>query len=49
MIMVKRREWAARIPFGPYLAAGATLWLFFGPRLLNWYFSLAQGRPPEDG
>lgn len=48
MIVLRRREWAARIPFGPYLAAGAVIWLFYGHRLLNWYFSLAQGGTPEE-
>jgi leader peptidase (prepilin peptidase)/N-methyltransferase len=48
MILLRRREWAARIPFGPYLATGGTLWLFLGPRFLSWYFSLAQGRAPEE-
>jgi leader peptidase (prepilin peptidase)/N-methyltransferase len=47
MILLRRREWAARIPFGPYLAAGATLWLFYGPRLLTWYFHLAHAPSAE--
>jgi len=46
MILLRRREWAARIPFGPYLAAGAVIWMFAGPDLLNWYFSLAQPADP---
>ena len=29
-----------RIPFGPYLAAGALFWLFCGADLLEWYFNL---------
>lgn len=32
-------EWGAKIPFGPYLAAGAGLWLFYGPQFIDWYFS----------
>jgi leader peptidase (prepilin peptidase)/N-methyltransferase len=43
MILVKRREWAARIPFGPYLALGAALWVFGGPAILNWYWALSSG------
>ncbi len=43
MIAAGRREWAGRIPFGPYLAAGAALWLFRGPELLHWYLDLARG------
>jgi len=29
-----------RIPFGPYLSAGAVIYIFFGEQLINWYFSL---------
>ncbi len=43
MILLGRREWAGRIPFGPYLAAGAIIWLFTGPELLEWYLNLARG------
>ena len=45
MIMLGRREWAGRIPFGPYLAGGAVIWLFTGQELLTWYFNLARGTP----
>ncbi len=34
-----RAAWSAKIPFGPYLAAGALIWVFYGPQLLAWYFS----------
>ncbi len=43
MIVLRRREWAARIPFGPYLALGATLWIFFGPAFIQWYWTLTFG------
>lgn len=32
-----RAEWTAKIPFGPYLAAGAALWIFIGPEVWQWY------------
>ena len=49
MIVMGRREWAGRIPFGPYLAAGAVIWLFRGPEFLEWYLNLARGGPVVEG
>jgi leader peptidase (prepilin peptidase)/N-methyltransferase len=45
MIAVQRREWAARLPFGPYLAVGSTIWVFLGPQLVEWYL-LVSGVSP---
>jgi leader peptidase (prepilin peptidase)/N-methyltransferase len=28
------------VPFGPFLSMGAILYVFFGPRLIDWYFNL---------
>ena len=39
-MLLGRREWSAKIPFGPYLALGALVWMFFGPRLIAWYVGL---------
>lgn len=39
-ILGGHREWSAKIPFGPYLALGAMVWLFAGPQLLEWYLQL---------
>jgi len=35
-----RRAWSAKIPFGPYLAFGGLLWIFFGEWLVDWYAGL---------
>jgi leader peptidase (prepilin peptidase)/N-methyltransferase len=43
-IAVGRRDWSAKIPFGPYLALGALIWLFAGPQIVAWYWRLAT--PP---
>lgn len=37
LILLKGREWGARIPFGPYLALGALVSLFWGQDILMWY------------
>jgi len=42
MILIGKREWSARIPFGPYLALGAVVWIFFGPQLLDAYWTWIQ-------
>jgi len=39
-IGIGKREWSAKIPFGPYLALGALIWLFIGPELVNWYWAM---------
>lgn len=39
-----RAEWGAKIPFGPYLAVGAALWLFYGPPVVDWYISKTMWR-----
>jgi leader peptidase (prepilin peptidase) / N-methyltransferase len=36
-LVVGRRVWSAKLPFGPYLAFGALSWMFFGDVFLQWY------------
>jgi leader peptidase (prepilin peptidase)/N-methyltransferase len=37
--LIGKTEWTAKIPFGPYLAGGAMIWLFWGHRIADWYLS----------
>lgn len=37
-LLLGKREWSARIPFGPFLALGALLWMMRGPELLQAYW-----------
>ncbi len=37
LILIKGKEWGSRIPFGPYLALGAFISLFWGHDILRWY------------
>lgn len=39
-MVIGKRVWSAKLPFGPYLAAGALVWMFFGAALVRWYSSL---------
>jgi leader peptidase (prepilin peptidase)/N-methyltransferase len=39
-LLIGRRVWSAKLPFGPYLAFGALIWVFFGDRFVNWYLHL---------
>lgn len=39
-IIMKKAKWGTKIPFGPYLAAGSLITLFFGWRILFWYLRL---------
>jgi len=40
--VIGKAEWTAKIPFGPYLAAGAALWVFYGPEWLERYLEWAH-------
>lgn len=44
-LLLGRREWSSKIPFGPYLAFGAVLWIFAGPELVSAYWSLIAIQP----
>lgn len=39
-LILSRGKAGAKIPFGPYLALGAVLWLAVGPAVVRWYFGL---------
>lgn len=43
MMAMTRGRSGGRIPFGPYLALGALLWVAAGPELLHWYGAWASG------
>lgn len=42
-IVIGRREWSVKIPFGPYLSLGALLWLFTGPELIKLWVNFSTG------
>jgi len=41
-LFLARDRAGSRVPFGPFLALGAIIWVFYGQALWNWYFGLFQ-------
>jgi leader peptidase (prepilin peptidase) / N-methyltransferase len=39
LIAMGKREWSSRIPYGPYIAAAATIWVFGGRNWVEWWFA----------
>jgi len=47
LVVGGRRALSSRLPYGPYIALAAAIWIFFGPQLISAYFRLigsAMGR-----
>jgi len=34
LILLRKREWSSKIPYGPYIALAAAIWIFFGKKLV---------------
>jgi len=34
LIVLRKREWSSRMPYGPYIALAATIWIFGGRKIL---------------
>jgi leader peptidase (prepilin peptidase) / N-methyltransferase len=43
LILLKRHERSNPIPYGPYIAAAAALWIFSGRSIMNWFWSHIGG------
>jgi len=41
-LVLGKRVWSAKLPFGPYLAVGALIWIFFGDNFVRWYLGLVS-------
>ncbi len=37
LILSKRSEWSSRLPYGPYIALAATIWVFSGTTVQSWW------------
>lgn len=40
LILIQKKDGKLAIPFGPFLAAGAVLYIFFGRAIITWYLTL---------
>ncbi len=38
LIACRKHGWSSRIPYGPYIALAAALWIFGGKKLVEWWF-----------
>src|SRR5437762_5416974 len=39
LIAMRRSEWSSRLPYGPYIALAARIWVFAGHRIAQWRLS----------
>jgi leader peptidase (prepilin peptidase) / N-methyltransferase len=37
LILLRKSAWSSRLPYGPYIALAATVWIFSGQRILTWW------------
>jgi leader peptidase (prepilin peptidase)/N-methyltransferase len=42
LVLIGKRGLSSKLPYGPYLAAAAALWVFAGPQLVQWYMNLMR-------
>lgn len=39
LIALRRQEWSSKLPYGPYIAAAAVIWMFGGQRWVEWWLA----------
>ena len=42
LVALRKGEWSSRLPYGPYIALAATIWIFAGQRIAIWWLSMAR-------
>jgi len=40
LIALGRREWSSRMPYGPYIALAAAIWIFGGRQIIHALFAM---------
>jgi leader peptidase (prepilin peptidase) / N-methyltransferase len=44
LVALKRSELSSsRLPYGPYIALAAVIWIFWGTSLVSWWFGIWEG------
>ena len=43
LILLRKQAWSSRLPYGPYIALAAAIWIFGGERLLDWWLWWVKG------
>jgi len=41
-VLLKKKNMQAAIPFGPFLALGALIYVLWGDLFINWYFGILR-------
>lgn len=39
LVALRKGEWSSRLPYGPYIALAATIWIFAGRQLATWWLT----------
>jgi len=42
LIVMRRRQWSSRMPYGPYIALAAVIWIFAGKEIIKAIFRFVQ-------
>ena len=40
LIVLRKREWSSKMPYGPYIALAATVWIFSGKKIMHAIFGM---------
>ena len=43
LVVGSKKGWQSRIPYGPYIALGALLWMYCGNEIMKWYWGYIRG------
>ena len=43
LIICGKRAWSSKLPYGPYIAAAAAVWVFWGREIWNYFFVVMPG------